>query len=56
MKTAHIYYEEKFIKTITYDNFCSESIERSFFFMKNNQNIAIVPYIFLIVFEDKSEL
>jgi len=55
MKKAKIYFENVFIKEIIFDTFSSQLIEKSYFFMKNQQNVAIIPHNFLVVFENDFE-
>jgi hypothetical protein len=55
MKKVKIYYESIFIKEVVYDEIRSEAIERAWIFGKNKMSVAIVPYHFLMIFENENE-
>jgi hypothetical protein len=55
MKKVKIYYESIFIKEVVYDEIRSEAIERAWIFGKNKMSVAIVPYHFLMIFENEKQ-
>ena len=50
MKTAQVWLDSKEYITIVYTTFSSEVKEEAYFFMRKRENVAIVPWKFLIVF------
>lgn len=52
MRIAYIYGLDGIIQKIEFDSFTSETIEQSYFFIKDGLNIAIIPYKYLIIFDN----
>ena len=53
MKRAEIWLENSKCIDIKYETFTSEPIEQAYFFMDdNNNNVAIIPWRYLITFEE----
>ena len=50
MKKAEIWIENK-CTIIDYTSFTSELHEKAYFFMNDGENVAIVPWTFLIIFK-----
>lgn len=48
-KKAEIWIENKCAE-IEYTSFTSEPFEKAYFFMNDKENVAIVPWTFLIIF------
>tara|TARA_R110000868_G_scaffold96290_1_gene264900 strand:+ start:1003 stop:1194 length:192 start_codon:yes stop_codon:yes gene_type:complete len=52
MKKAEIWLENSKCIDIKYETFTSEAIEQAYFFMDDeNNNVAVVPWRYLITFE-----
>jgi len=52
MKKAEIWLENSKCINIKYETFKSEPLEQAYFFMDNeNNNVAIIPWRYLITFE-----
>ena len=51
MKKAQIWLDHGKCIEIEYTSFTSEPFEQAYFFMNGKQNIAIVPWTFLIIFK-----
>lgn len=49
MKRAQIWIHDK-CTIIKYTSFTSEAHEQAYFFMDGTENVAIVPWTFLIIF------
>jgi len=52
IRRAYIYGLNEIIQKIEFDSFSSEIIEQAYFFMKDNKNVAIIPYKYLIIFTE----
>jgi hypothetical protein len=55
MKKATIYYNSEPITTVIIDSFTSEIAEDAYFLMRENKTVAIIPFNYLIIFEDNEK-
>jgi hypothetical protein len=49
MKKIDVFFEDKYIATFEYDALTSHKEEKSYFLMKENSLVAIIPYTYLII-------
>jgi hypothetical protein len=52
IKTAQIWLENGRCVIIKYTSFTSEDVEKAYFFMDGLDNVAIVPWRYLVTFND----
>ena len=55
IKIAYIYGLDNLIQRIEYTSFTSEIIEQAYFFMNEKDNVAIIPYKYLIIFDNPKQ-
>ena len=53
MKKAEIWLDHGKCIEIEYTSFTSEPFEQAYFFMNGKQNVAMIPWRYLITFEDQ---
>jgi hypothetical protein len=52
LRHAYIYGLNEIIQKIYFDYFSSEITEQAYFFMLDGKNVAIIPYKYLIIFDN----